>query len=315
MQVHSNVQRASRRVLPFVLAVAASGCGSDATAPDAKGPDDRVDVASLPAGITVRENDVIFKTEEFTLPAGQERFLCYAADAPVDFNVGSVSIQPRPVVHHLFFSKTTDVDALGFAECDTLIKTAWRPIVGSTTAGSSLELPSDSAHIIAKGQRLVAQLHLLNTAPVAVSEVLWFRMGRSKVSNPRPVGLFVTGALGVRLPPLQQSTLEGSCILREDVDLFAIMPHMHYLGRSLTFEIGPSEAELELVFKRDPYNFDDQYIEPFKRLIPKGYHVRTRCTFDNTRNEVVTFGESSLNEMCFTNGFASGIEGVSACLR
>jgi hypothetical protein len=101
--------------------------------------------------------------------------------------------------------------------------------------------------------------------------------------------------------------------MQADADLFAMMPHMHYLGTSITLEIGPSEAELQVVFERDPYNFEDQDIDPFEMIIPAGYHARTRCTFNNTSNEVVTFGESSLNEMCFAVGFASGVDGVSGC--
>ena len=318
----------------FVLVLGASACSSDpdsseSTAPESTAPESTApeptapeptapevpdDVASLPAGITVVADDMVFKTEEFIVAPGEERFLCYAADAPAAFNAGTISVAPRPVVHHLLFSKTTtDVDVLGFAECETLFKTAWRPIIGSTTAGSSMELPSDSAHVIDVGQRLVAQLHLLNTGDADVTEVFTVRMGRSSIENPRPVGLFVMGAIDVNLPPLQETVLEGNCTMQADADLFAMMPHMHYLGTSLTLEVGPSEAELQTVFERNPYNFEDQYMEPFEMVIPAGYHARTRCTFNNTRNETVTFGESSLNEMCFAVGFASGVDGVSGC--
>ena len=84
------------------------------------------------------------------------------------------------------------------------------------------------------------------------------------------------------------------------MSVFAILPHMHQMGRHLTFWHTPAGGDEQVVFDRD-YDFDAQHLEmydPFVELAP-GDTIRVECTWDNATNETVTFGESSNDEMCF----------------
>jgi hypothetical protein len=69
------------------------------------------------------------------------------------------------------------------------------------------------------------------------------------------------------------------------------------------------------VYTRDPYDFDDQRLDQLSLTIPTGYATRTSCTYDNKSDQTISFGESSLNEMCFAVGFAVGVDGASGCLQ
>jgi hypothetical protein len=102
--------------------------------------------------------------------------------------------------------------------------------------------------------------------------------------------------------------------MREPLNIIAAFPHMHMLGTAMTFETGKSEAELKEVFKRDPFSFDNQAIDPLVLKLAPGDVTRTTCTFKNTHNQVVKYGESSLSEMCYFIAFAVDREAQSACL-
>ncbi|MDP6943056.1 MAG: hypothetical protein QF464_02810, partial [Myxococcota bacterium] len=107
------------------------------------------------------------------------------------------------------------------------------------------------------------------------------------------------------LPPGQVSQVVGSCASDSDMTLFSVFPHMHLLGQSLVVEVGPDADNLTEVFRRDPYDFDDQSMEPLDLTISLGDTVRVTCGYDNYLDETVTFGESTTNEMCFLVGFAT----------
>ncbi len=49
--------------------------------------------------------------------------------------------------------------------------------------------------------------------------------------------------------------------------------------------------------------------------LPAGTVTRVTCTYDNTLDQVVGYGESTKNEMCYFVGFAIDLPGQSACLE
>jgi hypothetical protein len=105
----------------------------------------------------------------------------------------------------------------------------------------------------------------------------------------------------------------GTCAVRQDTQLIAGFPHMHLLGTSLRFEVGKSADELKEVFKRDPYDFDNQTIEKLDVKLGAGDVARVRCSYDNPHDQTISYGESTLNEMCYFIGFA--IDSRGGCLE
>jgi hypothetical protein len=138
-------------------------------------------------------------------------------------------------------------------------------------------------------------------------------MERSTVSDPRPIGNYVFGNLQIDLPPAAPSTVEAVCEIKAPVQLIAAFPHMHLMGRALKFEVGPSEAELSEVYRRDPYDFDDQRLELLDLNFAVGDVTRVTCDYENTLDHSISFGESTTNEMCFFVGFAADRERIGGC--
>jgi hypothetical protein len=232
-----------------------------------------------------------------------------------DLVIGGYSSDAQPFVHHLVFVKPLAPEPDGFSECETLFRMSWEPLYITGAGSAQLDFPADAGHKLTKGTQLLVQMHLLNVNDSQVEGTVEIDMHRSTAENPRSVSAFAFGTSDLSLPPNQESEVQGSCELKERVELIAAFPHMHLLGTRMTVEAGSSEDEMKRVFERDPYDFDDQHIEPLNLTLEPGDVARVTCGYNNTHSEVVGFGESTTTEMCFFIGFALDREGLGSCTQ
>ncbi|HET8934487.1 MAG TPA: hypothetical protein VFN67_13655 [Polyangiales bacterium] len=257
----------------------------------------------------------LLKTEKFSIDAGQERYLCFATTLDEDLVIGGYSSKAQPFVHHLVFVRPLAPEPDGFAECDTLFRMTWEPLYITGAGAAKLEFPEDSGHKFTKGTQVLVQMHLLNTSDKKVESTVEIDMHRSTAKSPRSVSAFVLGTSDLSIPPNQESEIEGQCEMKEKVEMIAAFPHMHLLGTSMKVEVGASEDEMKTVFTRDPYDFDDQHIEPIELTLEPGDKTRVTCGYNNTRDETIEFGESTNTEMCFFIGFALDRDRLGTCTQ
>jgi hypothetical protein len=282
------------------FALIASGCSKDESNESKTPPG---------TGVTETGDGWVFRTGDFTLGPGEERFICWAADTPVDLSVKRFSVVGKPMIHHFLMSSVDGPkEPYGASECDVLFKFTWRPMFVAGAGNAHIDIPDGAARYVDSGSQVVLQLHLLNSSNQTVTDFAEVKMEKSLEADPNPVGLYVFGTTSLALPPKQASDVEAKCLVneKEEVRIFAMMPHMHYQGRKLKLELGPDEAGLQPIYTRDPYDFDQQTIEPLDLRIAPGTMSKVTCSYDNTRDETITFGESTTNEMCFAIGFAVG---------
>ncbi len=291
-----------------------SGCSSDPADSSDGEPNNPPAPVKYAAGITEVEGGLVFATEEYTLEPGAERYVCFAANTETAANVKAHRYDARSSVHHFMFARTSAPEPDGMSDCPVLFRPTWAPLFVGATVDSEVDLPTGSAQILPTDTQLMVQLHLLNTTPDPITDQAVFEMTLSDDAAPTPVGIYAFGTIAVDLPPQQTTMVVSDCTLDKDVEIFGILPHMHYLGRSLEVQMGTDEGSLQTVWKRDPYDFDDQTLDMAPLSFPSGMLTRTTCMFDNTTAEQVGFGESTFDEMCFAVGFALGIDGVDGCI-
>jgi hypothetical protein len=302
------MQRHLTRLLSSALLLATACASSSKT--------DATPTASSAAGLTATPDGWTFRTEDFTLEPGQEKYLCYAVTTKEKVVVDRFTSSAHPTIHHLLFSEATAKETEGMSECPVIFKATWAPLFVATTADTDVKLPDGAAKTVDDGGQMVLQLHLVNTSSDKATDFGEIHMRRSTLTNPEPVSVFAFGTTDIHVPAKQITTLDATCTMKQDVRLFAMLPHMHFLGKKLELLVGPDENRLKSVFVRDPYDFNDQYIEPLELDIPSGSVTRTRCTYDNTRDTEAAFGESSFDEMCFAVGLAVGGSGkIGGCMQ
>lgn len=255
-------------------------------------------------------------TAAYELAPGGEQYLCYAETLTEDMVVDAFRYRSTPEVHHLLVAKPFVPEPEGLVECGSLFKQSWIPMFGVGTSDNDLTLPEGAGYDLRAGQQVLIQLHLLNSTNETVQGTASVDMHvRTDLAEPTPIGIYAFGTDRIQLPPRQPSDVVNDCSTKHDVELFAILPHMHFLGQSLTLEVGSDEASLSEVYRKDAWDFDQQTIEPIDLSIPKGAYTRTRCAYDNPSDDTILFGESSNEEMCFLVGFQLDNSGLDGCVQ
>ena len=248
-------------------------------------------------------------TGEWTLPQGTEGYSCVRHTMTEDLWVnGFEAISPHGT-HHTLLTVGEPNAPDGLTKCNAGTNRTYS-VYGSGVGPERLEFPPGIALKIPKGTQLLLNLHLFNTGDADLSGnsgTLVRTIAESEVTTIAEGVL--AGTIAIDIPPQQTTTTTGWCTMSSDVTLFAVAPHMHQLGiyEKVTAE---SSAVGEVPLFDGPYNFDDQsyhLIEPLN--LAKGDRVRVECTHRNTTNQPVTFGESSLAEMCFAGMYRYPADG------
>jgi hypothetical protein len=94
----------------------------------------------------------------------------------------------------------------------------------------------------------------------------------------------------------------GQCTatLSAPVTLFSASPHAHKLARHMSFSVLKASGERIVMFDGS-FNFEEQQTYPLTPMLQlaTGDKVITTCTYDNTSDRAVSFGEDTTDEMCF----------------
>jgi hypothetical protein len=250
--------------------------------------------------------ELVFRTDPIELPAGTESYTCFAATLNDDVVVDGFSKSGQQFVHHIQFVRAILPEPEGLSKCDVLFKLTWLPIFLAGNGPSELRLDNGVGQVLSGGDQLVVQMHLLNTSNRDVKQAVEIRMHRSTASDPTPVSPWAIGSSEIDLAPRQPGQAQNVCTMSGPVDLVAVFPHMHMLGKQLKVEVGKSLDAMKPLYTRDPYDFDDQHMEKVHMSLAEGDMLRVTCNYLNTTDKKVAFGESSRDEMCFFVAFALG---------
>jgi hypothetical protein len=258
------------------------------------------------AGLHWENGKLTFRTEPFSVAPGEESYLCWAVNLEQDVKIDAFDFAGVPVVHHFMLSQTIAPEPDGWSVCEGLLKPTWRPIFTAGAGANALRLPSGVAHELKAGSQLVVQLHLVNTQVKDVTNVAEIAMKATEAADTEAVQIGGFGSFQISLPPAQTSSITSECTLPRTSRLVALMPHMHQLATSMKLELGTSKDDLQLIYSRDPWNFDQQTIDSLDTTLTEGRFARLTCNYDNTTDRTITYGESSFDEMCFLGIFWVG---------
>jgi hypothetical protein len=257
--------------------------------------------------------ELVFRTDPVEIRAGKESYMCFSSTLDHDVVVDGFAKGSQAFVHHIQFARTLAPEPEGLAECNVLFRITWLPIFLAGAGASELRLDEGVGHALPKGTQLMAQLHLLNASDRDIKQQVEIRMHLSTSPNPTPVSPWAIGSSDINLAPKQVGHAQNLCTVHGQVELVAVFPHMHMLGTQLTVEAGKSVDTLQPLYKRDPYNFDDQHMEKFKTSLQEGDRVRVTCNYMNTTDSEAHFGESTHDEMCFFIGYTIGAPPLADC--
>ena len=287
---------------------ALAGCGNAGSGDDTPSADAAVDAPELPAGWqSLLEG-------QWSLAAGQEGYYCVYATVPRDVYVKAFRPIIPPGTHHTVLTRYTGSHPDGVVPCDVGTN-GQSMIYGSGVGSPDFVFPAGVGLHLTAGTRLLLNLHLYNASDAPITGRSGTLFQEATADEIQHTGEIVLAGPTIGLTvPTGTSTQSGTCnissITDEPVQVFALSQHMHKLGRHLKTVI--RRGGEDIVLQDVPYDFEHQtfqLVQPTVELRP-GDVLTTYCTYDNATGATVRFGDSSDDEMCFSDLFYYPAQGA-----
>jgi hypothetical protein len=235
------------------------------------------------------------------LAGGEEGYRCARLTATEDLYIKEFQPIAPLGTHHTLLSVNEEPTAPdGIAKCganDNGHVTLLGSGVGENY--SSGPLPEGVAYKIPKGSQLNLNLHLFNVRDKVLEGTSGVKIRTTSADKVKELAqVTLAGSVSLSIPT-GMSTSKGKCTLANAATVFAVSPHMHQLGTHLK-ATAKRAAGAPVTLYDGPYDFNEQRQYPAEMLkLAAGDTVEVECTYANTTDRTVAFGESSLDEMCF----------------
>lgn len=170
-------------------------------------------------------------------------------------------------------------------------------------------MPENTGILVEPGSTVAVQLH-------------YTPYGKTVVDNSK-IGLYlhkevpelvarhgVVINFNLAIPPNTKAHQEGAYLeFDKDAELYSVLPHSHYRGRSSTFELEYPDGETETILSVPAYDFNWQtgYVFDEPMQVPAGSKLIHKTIYDNSKqnfanpdpDKTVTWGLQSWDEMLY----------------
>lgn len=234
----------------------------------------------------------------WTLPSGQEDYWCARKTIDEDLYIRAFRAIAPLGTHHTLLTKTNGSQPDGEFPCSAG-NLADDMIYASGVGTDPFGFPEGVAIKLEAGTQVLLNLHLFNTSISAIdgtsgTEVL--TLPASEVEQ--EAEMIFAGTVAIFVGPQAEQTISGTCDFPVDATVATVWPHMHQYGTHM--KVVHEADEGDVVLHDAPYDFNEQVNYPIDPvLVRAGERVRVFCSYQNTTDTTLTFGESSNDEMCF----------------
>jgi hypothetical protein len=262
------------------------------------------------------------------IPAGTERTQCIVQRLanPEPLHVGAVHNVLGPASHHMVVYRVGDTtEQLTPFDCmpfqDTLDPSKGSPIMITQRSDDLLTLPDGVAYTLDANQMIRIELHYINASSQDVMLTASTTMiATANAAN--EANFLLIGDPDITLPPGQDVTLGPVFYpldpMLADAQFFAITGHEHHLGTDVTVATVTNATDSgNPVYDVPNWTWSEPATvvqnPPFS--IAPGGGFRFSCSWHNSTNATVKFGESATNEMCFFWAYYYPSHGAHVCLH
>ncbi|MBX3188121.1 MAG: hypothetical protein KF819_13960 [Labilithrix sp.] len=300
-------------------AIAALACGNTTTSEEAAAP------PKAPAAAPV---SVAFPPT--AIPAGVEKTECVVVRLgnATPLHIGSIRNDLGDGSHHLIVYRTSDtVEKPTPFACDPFTDTL-DPEKGSTLMVTqkkedTLTLPPGVAFSIEANQMVRLEMHYINAS--ASQKTITAKSTFIPISDDDfrdEAGFLFIGNPDIQLPPNTTTTL-GPTFFQVPAELwgvkfFAMTGHQHKLGTNVQIAMTPNADDPgRMVYDVPDWSWSEPKTETFDPpfTVPNDGGFTFTCTWNNTTDRQVRFGESANAEMCFFWAYYYPNKGARVCFH
>lgn len=273
------------------------GPGSDADVPDGPPP---------PPGFT----SLISRSWSIA-PGATNVYKCIRIKTTTDMWISGFHADTPPGSHHSVVTISTNSTQVGEYDCSA--GSLDNEMLYAAGVGTDdLLFPSGVAIHIPAGTFINLNLHLFNATDNPLSGTTGVSVklvDQATVQN--EADMMFSGTFNIMIPSDgQPHTASGGCTASTDVHVFTLWPHMHQTAVHQTWTYQPKNATQPITLLDDNYVFEEQRNYPIAdTVIPQGATITTTCTYVNNTGTLMTFGDGSDKEMCFTGMYKYPVGG------
>ena len=235
------------------------------------------------------------------LAASSEQYRCARVTATQDVAVHTFRAVSPLGTHHTVLTVTrqpTEPDGLTVCSVST---NAPGMLSGSGVGTNDFTLPDGVAVKVHKGEQLLINLHLFNVSDHQIegtSGTLVQTIADDQIVHEAEA--ILAGPVSLNIPAHTTDVVQtGSCTMTQDATLIGVGAHAHMHATHVKVTAHSTIAG-DVVIHDGDYSFDSQLVYSIDPLqVMKGDKVDVTCTYDNNGDKPISFGDSSLAEMCF----------------
>jgi hypothetical protein len=285
----------------------AFGCGKAPAQLGDDGPPDASTDGATATGDGGSDDFTMLISRSWSLAADGEKYECRRIMVTQDMWVDAFRVLAPVGTHHSVLTISTNSTMLGDYDCSAS-NLDYEMLYAAGVDTDDLVFPQGVAVHLTAGQYINLNLHLFNATDNditnAESGVLVKTIPAASVVH--EADMTFAGTFNIDIPDDNQPhTAVGGCQAPSDWHIFTLWPHMHQtaIHQSLTVTHGTTPVTMLDV----DYSFFNQRNYPMAdTLIHGGDQISVTCTYQNNTavtdppGHVMTFGDSSTDEMCFT---------------
>jgi hypothetical protein len=305
----------------LVVSLASACAGGTSDDAGVTGPaDHRALIPTAPAEGLGRQ----FVAPDLVIPVGEERMTCWVPDwvPDRDYLVTRFEGVQSPLGHHVVALRSGIAREPGTVfDCTNLASmVSLEPLVLPDPTEETRLLPEGFAVRLPAGSRIVIQSHYVNYTDedIVTADVARFTFVPLEDEGSITEVSYLIANHGALIVDEGVTTKKIGCALPSDVNVLALLGHMHGLGKEISVTRTPASGIPETLYDVPAWTVEFRDVPPLE-LFPAsaplsllaGDQLTVSCTYDNNTGAVVGFPE----EMCTSVGyyFPARPEGIIFC--
>jgi hypothetical protein len=265
-----------------------------------------------------------FVASDLVIPVGEERMTCWVPDwvPDRDYLVTRFEGVQSPLGHHVVALRSgIDRDPGTVFDCTDLESmVSLEPLVLPDPTEETRLLPEGYAVRLPAGSRIVIQSHYVNYTDedIVTADVARFTFVPLADEGTITEVSYLIANHGALVVDEGVTTKTIGCALPTDVNVLALLGHMHGLGKEISVTRTPASGVVEVLYDEPAWTVEFRDVPPLELfpasaplILAAGDQLRVSCTYDNDTGAAVGFPE----EMCTAVGyyFPAQPDGIIFC--